>query len=68
MLAEINLGCSRRDFDHQYRIYVATYLGFGGNSVRRAYEVQLIIEANMAAHNSSDRSVCPPLLIKFPCA
>ena len=57
MLAEFNLGCSRSDLDHQYRVYVATFLGFGGNSVRQAYEGYLVANASLTARNAdNDRS------------
>ncbi len=31
--------------DHKYRIYVATFLGFGGNSARKRYEKLLLTNA-----------------------
>ena len=45
LLAEFNLGCRGSDVDHKYRIYVATFLGFGGNEARARYEKLLIASA-----------------------
>ena len=42
LLAEFNLGCRGSDADHRYRLYVATFLGFGGNSARTRYEKLLL--------------------------
>ncbi|XP_043939051.1 ectonucleoside triphosphate diphosphohydrolase 4 isoform X2 [Protopterus annectens] len=38
LLAEFNLGCDAHQTDHVYRVYVATFLGFGGNAARQRYE------------------------------
>nr|XP_033799718.1 ectonucleoside triphosphate diphosphohydrolase 7 isoform X2 [Geotrypetes seraphini] len=38
MLAEFNLGCDLQHTDHVYRVYVTTFLGFGGNFARQRYE------------------------------
>ena len=54
MLAEFNLGCSRSDLDHQYRVYVATFLGYGGNAVRQAYERHLVGNASLVARTVND--------------
>ncbi|NWR42030.1 ENTP4 diphosphohydrolase, partial [Regulus satrapa] len=40
-LAEFNLGCDAHQTEHVYRVYVATFLGFGGNAARRRYEESL---------------------------
>ena len=45
LLAEFNLGCRGSDVDHKYRIYVATFLGSGGNEARSRYEKLLIASA-----------------------
>ena len=42
---EFNLGCRGSDVDHKYRIYVATFLGFGGNEARKRYEKLLLASA-----------------------
>ncbi|XP_052557914.1 ectonucleoside triphosphate diphosphohydrolase 4 isoform X1 [Tympanuchus pallidicinctus] len=38
LLAEFNLGCDAHQTEHIYRVYVATFLGFGGNAARQRYE------------------------------
>ena len=53
--AELNLGCSERDASHVYRIYVATFLGFGGNVARTRYEQLLISQALQRHENSSEK-------------
>ncbi|XP_005808552.1 ectonucleoside triphosphate diphosphohydrolase 4 isoform X2 [Xiphophorus maculatus] len=42
LLAEFNLGCDAHVTDHVYRVYVSTFLGFGGNAARQRYEENLI--------------------------
>ncbi|XP_061672786.1 ectonucleoside triphosphate diphosphohydrolase 4 isoform X2 [Syngnathoides biaculeatus] len=42
LLAEFNLGCDAHRTDHVYRVYVSTFLGFGGNAARQTYEQSLI--------------------------
>ncbi|KAM4756141.1 LOW QUALITY PROTEIN: ectonucleoside triphosphate diphosphohydrolase 4 [Cyanocitta cristata] len=39
--AEFNLGCDAHQTEHVYRVYVATFLGFGGNAARQRYEDSL---------------------------
>ncbi|KFU91470.1 Ectonucleoside triphosphate diphosphohydrolase 7, partial [Chaetura pelagica] len=38
LLAEFNLGCDVQHAGHMYRVYVNTFLGFGGNFARQRYE------------------------------
>lgn len=42
LLAEFNLGCDAHRTEHVYRVYVSTFLGFGGNAARQKYEESLI--------------------------
>ncbi|XP_060786682.1 ectonucleoside triphosphate diphosphohydrolase 4 isoform X2 [Neoarius graeffei] len=42
LLAEFNLGCDAHRTEHVYRVYVSTFLGFGGNAARQRYEENLI--------------------------
>ncbi|KAM3622861.1 uncharacterized protein V6R79_004025 [Siganus canaliculatus] len=42
VLADFNLGCDVEHTQHVYRVYVATFLGFGGNMARQRYEDQLV--------------------------
>ncbi|XP_057243948.1 ectonucleoside triphosphate diphosphohydrolase 4-like [Malurus melanocephalus] len=41
LLAEFNLGCDAHQTEHVYRVYVATFLGFGGNAARQRYQESL---------------------------
>ncbi|XP_060076889.1 ectonucleoside triphosphate diphosphohydrolase 7-like [Ylistrum balloti] len=45
-LVEFNLGCQQNDFDHTYRVYVSTFLGFGANEARDRYEQMLTANAD----------------------
>ncbi|NXX98306.1 ENTP4 diphosphohydrolase, partial [Centropus bengalensis] len=45
LLAEFNLGCDAHQTEHVYRVYVATFLGFGGNAARQRYEDSLFSSA-----------------------
>ncbi|XP_019741096.1 ectonucleoside triphosphate diphosphohydrolase 4, partial [Hippocampus comes] len=47
LLAEFNLGCDAHQTDHVYRVYVSTFLGFGGNAARQTYEESLIKNTTM---------------------
>lgn len=42
LLAEFNLGCDAQRSAHVYRVYVSTFLGFGGNFARQRYEDALL--------------------------
>ncbi|XP_054460088.1 ectonucleoside triphosphate diphosphohydrolase 7-like isoform X1 [Anoplopoma fimbria] len=42
VLAEFNLGCDVEHTQHVYRVYVTTFLGFGGNMARQRYDDQLL--------------------------
>ncbi|XP_061080339.1 ectonucleoside triphosphate diphosphohydrolase 7-like isoform X2 [Conger conger] len=42
LLAEFNLGCDVEHTQHVYRVYVTTFLGFGGNMARQRYEDDLV--------------------------
>ena len=50
LLAEFNLGCTTKDLDHTYRVYVTTFLGYGGNTARKRYE-QLLISSVISNEN-----------------
>uniref|UniRef100_A0A8C5QK38 nucleoside-triphosphate phosphatase n=1 Tax=Leptobrachium leishanense TaxID=445787 RepID=A0A8C5QK38_9ANUR len=38
VLAEFNLGCDLQHTEHVYRVYVNTFMSFGGNFARQRYE------------------------------
>ncbi|XP_019717531.1 ectonucleoside triphosphate diphosphohydrolase 7-like [Hippocampus comes] len=42
VLAEFNLGCDVEHTQHVYRVYVTTFLGFGGNMARQRYEQRVL--------------------------
>ncbi|XP_057698917.1 ectonucleoside triphosphate diphosphohydrolase 7-like isoform X1 [Corythoichthys intestinalis] len=42
VLAEFNLGCDVEHTQHVYRVYVTTFLGFGGNMARQRYDDRLV--------------------------
>lgn len=46
LLAEFNLGCDAHRTEHVYRVYVSTFLGFGGNAARQRYEKSLIVNTS----------------------
>ncbi|XP_056889590.1 ectonucleoside triphosphate diphosphohydrolase 4 isoform X2 [Takifugu flavidus] len=46
LLAEFNLGCDAHRTEHVYRVYVSTFLGFGGNAARQRYEKSLLRNAS----------------------
>ncbi|KAI2811846.1 Ectonucleoside triphosphate diphosphohydrolase 4 [Blomia tropicalis] len=45
MVSEFNLGCSEHDTNHQYRLFVTTFLTLGANSARKKY-VEYLINQN----------------------
>uniref|UniRef100_H3B0E2 Ectonucleoside triphosphate diphosphohydrolase 4 n=1 Tax=Latimeria chalumnae TaxID=7897 RepID=H3B0E2_LATCH len=47
LLAEFNLGCDAHHTEHVYRVYVATFLGFGGNAARQRYEDLIFVNMTM---------------------
>ncbi|OTF69273.1 nucleoside phosphatase-like protein, partial [Euroglyphus maynei] len=54
---ELNLGCHEHDINHQYRLFVTTFLTLGANAARKNYVNQLIkqstLNENLQYHNSS---------------
>ncbi|XP_015220781.2 ectonucleoside triphosphate diphosphohydrolase 4 isoform X1 [Lepisosteus oculatus] len=47
LLAEFNLGCDAHRTEHVYRVYVSTFLGFGGNAARQRYEESIVSKTLM---------------------
>ncbi|XP_042200516.1 ectonucleoside triphosphate diphosphohydrolase 4 isoform X1 [Callorhinchus milii] len=48
LLAEFNLGCDAHQTEHVYRVYVTTFLGFGGNAARQRYEEHIVSKTVLA--------------------
>ncbi|NWY95147.1 ENTP4 diphosphohydrolase, partial [Loxia curvirostra] len=69
LLAEVNLGCDAHQTEHVYRVYVATFLGFGGNAARRRYEESLLSSRNSRALLISRRQagLSPQAPLPDPC-
>ncbi|XP_041280782.1 ectonucleoside triphosphate diphosphohydrolase 4 isoform X3 [Onychostruthus taczanowskii] len=61
LLAEVNLGCDAHQTEHVYRVYVATFLGFGGNAARRRYEESLF-SSSLLRNRQAGLSPQAPLL------
>ena len=55
LLAEFNLGCTDSNLDHNYRVYVATFLEYGGNAARKRYEKMLLDTAPALVNASASR-------------
>lgn len=53
-VAEFNLGCQNNDFDHTYKVYVTTFLGFGANEAQERYEEGLIQQAMASQQKTSE--------------
>lgn len=55
MVSEFNLGCQEHDTNHQYRLFVTTYLTLGANAARKMYSNYLI--DNWTDHNYVNTSL-----------
>ncbi|XP_009877446.1 PREDICTED: ectonucleoside triphosphate diphosphohydrolase 7-like, partial [Apaloderma vittatum] len=56
LLAEFNLGCDVQHTGHVYRVYVNTFLGFGGNFARQRYE-ELVLNQTYVHNRLHDQQV-----------
>ncbi len=56
LMSEFNLGCTDSDIDHTYRVYVSTFLGYGGNVARKRYEKSLIQSTVLQGYTSINTS------------
>ncbi|XP_064287063.1 ectonucleoside triphosphate diphosphohydrolase 7 isoform X3 [Passer domesticus] len=68
LLAEFNLGCDVQHAGHMYRVYVNTFLGFGGNFARQRYE-ELVLNQTYA-HNrlhNQQTGLTPTMPFLDPC-
>ncbi|XP_033125554.1 ectonucleoside triphosphate diphosphohydrolase 4-like [Anneissia japonica] len=68
LLAEFSLGCDAHHMEHKYRVYVTTFLGFGGNAARSRYE-DMLIKSMLLSNRSSLTSLglSPVSPILDPC-
>ncbi|NWV75843.1 ENTP7 diphosphohydrolase, partial [Dasyornis broadbenti] len=68
LLAEFNLGCDVQHTGHIYRVYVNTFLGFGGNFARQRYEEHVLNQTY--EHNrlhSQQTGLSPKMPFLDPC-
>ncbi|NXC03819.1 ENTP7 diphosphohydrolase, partial [Orthonyx spaldingii] len=68
LLAEFNLGCDVQHTGHMYRVYVNTFLGFGGNFARQRYEEHVLNQTYV--HNrlhSQQTGLSPTMPFLDPC-
>uniref|UniRef100_A0A8C6SVS2 nucleoside-triphosphate phosphatase n=1 Tax=Neogobius melanostomus TaxID=47308 RepID=A0A8C6SVS2_9GOBI len=66
VLAEFNLGCDVEHTQHVYRVYVTTFLGFGGNMARQRYEDQLF-NSTMSVRSQSALGLSAEQPLLDPC-
>lgn len=62
--AQVNLGCDSHQTIHNYNLYVATFLGFGGNAARDRYTDFVITQNNTLDIDVSTGSYLDPCLPK----
>ncbi|KAK1211436.1 ENTP7 diphosphohydrolase, partial [Pygoscelis papua] len=60
LLAEFNLGCDVQHTGHLYRVYVNTFLGFGGNFARQRYEELVLNQTYVHNRLPSQRTGLSP--------
>ncbi|NXS14598.1 ENTP7 diphosphohydrolase, partial [Neodrepanis coruscans] len=66
--AEFNLGCDVQHTGHMYRVYVNTFLGFGGNFARQRYE-ELVLNQTFVYNrlHSQQTGLSPKMPFLDPC-
>lgn len=62
LLAEFNLGCDVQHTSHVYRVYVNTFLGFGGNFARQHYEELVLNQTYVHNRYCCPASGCPGIV------
>ncbi|XP_068746463.1 ectonucleoside triphosphate diphosphohydrolase 4-like [Montipora capricornis] len=60
--AQVNLGCDSHQTIHNYNLYVATFLGFGGNAARDRYTEFVITHNNTLKFDVSSQAFRDPCL------
>ncbi|XP_044292295.1 ectonucleoside triphosphate diphosphohydrolase 7 isoform X2 [Varanus komodoensis] len=68
LLADFNLGCDVQHTKHVYRVYVNTFLGFGGNIARQRYE-ELLLNRTFASNRlrGEHMGANPEMPVLDPC-
>ncbi|NWX25575.1 ENTP7 diphosphohydrolase, partial [Notiomystis cincta] len=68
LLAEFNLGCDVQHAGHVYRVYVNTFLGFGGNFARQRYEEHVLNQTFVHSRlHSQQTGLSPEMPFLDPC-
>ncbi len=60
LMQPVNLGCQDHDSEHQYRLYVATFLGYGANVAIQRYEEAMTPKLGAAEFAPVVRDPCLP--------
>lgn len=63
LVSEINLGCKDTDFEHSYKVYVTTFLGYGANSARERYENMLALQQKSRMQTASGIQAIPDVCL-----
>ncbi|CAG2166084.1 unnamed protein product [Oppiella nova] len=66
LISEFNLGCNEHDQEHNYRIYVTTYLGLGANIARNTY-VNALISSTINSNTDNTSLASKEIQIYDPC-
>ncbi|CAG2103898.1 unnamed protein product [Medioppia subpectinata] len=66
LVSEFNLGCDEHDSDHNYRLYVTTYLGLGANFARNTY-VNALISSTINTNTDNTSLASKEIQIYDPC-
>lgn len=66
VISEFNLGCNDHDTEHNYRLYVTTYLGLGANVARSSY-VNALISATIHSNIDNTSLASKQVQIYDPC-
>lgn len=70
VISQINLGCKEHDVEHEYQLYVTTFLGFGVNQAEEKYEEKLVDENDLktkcltAVQTAADSRVLVVILVE----
>ncbi|XP_020893372.1 ectonucleoside triphosphate diphosphohydrolase 4 isoform X2 [Exaiptasia diaphana] len=65
LLSDVNLGCDSHETIHNYRVYVATFLGFGSNAAHHRYIEYVLKNKTLTYDKSSDALLDPCLPLEY---